>query len=90
MASLSSRGRRRRCTAAPATLFAAEFMGSNNRLHGKVMALENGGADRRRQLEPVGASGRGVSVGEPATAVIRVERLRLTAPRRIIASSYRC
>ncbi|MBX4426213.1 ABC transporter ATP-binding protein, partial [Mycobacterium tuberculosis] len=26
----------------PATLFAAEFMGSNNRLHGKVMALENG------------------------------------------------
>ncbi|MBX4383190.1 sugar ABC transporter ATP-binding protein, partial [Mycobacterium tuberculosis] len=28
----------------PATLFAAEFMGSNNRLHGKVMALENGRA----------------------------------------------
>ncbi len=62
----------------PATLFAAEFMGSNNRLHGKSDgAGERQGADRRRQLEPVGASGRGVSVGEPATAVIRVERLRL-------------
>ncbi|UNB78350.1 hypothetical protein MJK72_16805 [Klebsiella pneumoniae] len=38
----------------PATLFAAEFMSSNNRLLGKVMALENAGprgADRRRQLE---------------------------------------
>ncbi len=44
----------------PATLFAAEFMGSNNRLHGKVMALENGRARiEGRQLEPVGASGRG-------------------------------
>ncbi len=44
----------------PATLFAAEFMGSNNRLHGKVMALEKRqGADRRRQLEPVGRAGRG-------------------------------
>lgn len=62
----------------PATLFAAEFMGSNNRLHGKVMALENG----RARIEGAswslwGRAGEGVSVGEPATAVIRVERLRL-------------
>ncbi|EEW39602.1 ABC transporter, ATP-binding protein [Klebsiella pneumoniae subsp. rhinoscleromatis ATCC 13884] len=62
----------------PATLFAAEFMGSNNRLHGKVTALENG----RARVEGAswtlwGRAGEGVSVGEPATAVIRVERLRL-------------
>ena len=62
----------------PATLFAAEFMGSNNRLHGKVMALENG----RARIEGAswslwGRAGEGVSFGEPATAVIRVERLRL-------------
>ncbi|PKE37967.1 lipase, partial [Klebsiella pneumoniae] len=62
----------------PATLFAAEFMGSNNRLHGKVMALENG----RARIEGAswslwGRAGEGVSVGEPATAVIRVERLQL-------------
>ncbi|HDS4948317.1 ABC transporter ATP-binding protein [Klebsiella aerogenes] len=62
----------------PATLFAAEFMGSNNRLHGKVTALENG----RARVEGAswalwGGAGEGVSVGQPATAVIRVERLRL-------------
>ncbi|ENR9726140.1 ABC transporter ATP-binding protein [Klebsiella aerogenes] len=62
----------------PATLFAAEFMGSNNRLHGKVTALEDG----RARVEGAswalwGRSGEGVSVGQPATAVIRVERLRL-------------
>ena len=62
----------------PATLFAAEFMGSNNRLHGKVTALENG----RARVEGAswalwGRAGEGISVGQPATAVIRVERLRL-------------
>ncbi|EMN0594929.1 ABC transporter ATP-binding protein [Klebsiella aerogenes] len=62
----------------PATLFAAEFMGSNNRLHGKVTALEDG----RARVEGAswalwGRAGEGVSAGQPATAVIRVERLRL-------------
>ncbi|MDQ8581813.1 ABC transporter ATP-binding protein [Klebsiella aerogenes] len=62
----------------PATLFAAEVMGSNNRLHGKVTALENG----RARVEGAswalwGRAGEGVSIGQPATAVIRVERLRL-------------
>ncbi|EPS4514576.1 TPA: ABC transporter ATP-binding protein [Klebsiella aerogenes] len=62
----------------PATLFAAEFMGSNNRLHGKVTALEDG----RARVEGAswalwGRAGEGVSVGQPATAVIRVERLHL-------------
>jgi iron(III) transport system ATP-binding protein len=62
----------------PTTLFAAEFMGSNNRLRGKITALENG----RARIEGAswalwGMAGEGVSVGQQATAVIRVERLRL-------------
>ncbi|MCI1032862.1 ABC transporter ATP-binding protein [Raoultella terrigena] len=62
----------------PTTLFAAEFMGSNNRLRGKVTALENG----RARIEGAswalwGMAGEGLSVGQQATAVIRVERLRL-------------
>ncbi len=61
----------------PATLFAAEFMGSNNRLHGKVMALENGRARIEGASWSLWGRAGGVSVGEPATAVIRVERLRL-------------
>ena len=64
----------------PKTLFAAEFMGSNNRLHGTVSALENG----RARIEGaswalLGMAGEGVSVGEEATAVIRVERLRIAS-----------
>ncbi|MDU2541707.1 MAG: ABC transporter ATP-binding protein [Klebsiella sp.] len=74
----------------PATLFAAEFMGSNNRLHGKVTALENG----RARVEGAswtlwGRAGEGVSVGEPATAVIRVERLRLDFPLRAYGTALR-
>ncbi len=61
----------------PATLFAAEFMGSNNRLHGKVMALENGRARIEGASWSLWGERARVSVGEPATAVIRVERLRL-------------
>ncbi|WP_045858742.1 ABC transporter ATP-binding protein [Raoultella terrigena] len=62
----------------PTTLFAAEFMGSNNRLRGKITALENG----RARIEGAswalwGMAGEGLSVGQQATAVIRVERLRL-------------
>ncbi|MRT51324.1 MULTISPECIES: ABC transporter ATP-binding protein [unclassified Raoultella] len=62
----------------PATLFAAEFMGSNNRLHGKITALVDG----RARIEGAswalwGMAGDRVSVGQEATAVIRVERLQL-------------
>ncbi|STR70585.1 ABC transporter ATP-binding protein [Raoultella ornithinolytica] len=64
----------------PATLFAAEFMGSNNRLHGKITDVMDG----RARIEGASwalwgiADGR-VSVGQEATAVIRVERLCLGA-----------
>ncbi|HGO5401015.1 TPA: ABC transporter ATP-binding protein [Klebsiella oxytoca] len=64
----------------PRTLFAAEFMGSNNRLHGTVTDLDNG----RARIEGAswalwGMAGEGVSVGAEATAVIRVERLRIAS-----------
>ncbi|MGY5955794.1 ABC transporter ATP-binding protein [Kosakonia sp. BK9b] len=62
----------------PSTLFTAEFMGSNNRLHGKVTDVSNG----RARIEGAkwslwGLAGTGVTVGQEATAVIRVENLRL-------------
>ena len=62
----------------PTTLFTAEFMGSNNRLPGKVVAREG---DRARiegkDWALWGKAGAGVQVGQEGTAVIRVERVRL-------------
>ncbi|WP_034916936.1 ABC transporter ATP-binding protein [Erwinia sp. 9145] len=63
----------------PSTLFTAEFMGSNNRLPGRVTACDNG----RAKIEGAGWSlwgkaGEGVSVGQEGIAVIRVERVRLS------------
>ena len=60
----------------PAKLFAAEFMGSNIRLEGKL--LENSGG--RATLEVMGERLTGVSrtkatAGEKATGVIRIERV---------------
>lgn len=63
----------------PSTLFTAEFMGSNNRLHGKVTEVSNGRARiEGAQWALWGVAGPGVSAGQVATAVIRVESLRLT------------
>ncbi len=60
----------------PATLFAAEFMGNNNRLEGTLS--ENSGP--RAVIEVAGSRIEGVartpaSTGEKATAVIRIERM---------------
>jgi iron(III) transport system ATP-binding protein len=62
----------------PATLFAAEFMGSNNRLEGTL--VENAGD--RAVIEVMGVRLEGLartqaSIGEKATGVIRLEKLRL-------------
>jgi iron(III) transport system ATP-binding protein len=61
----------------PATLFAAEFMGSNNRLDGKL--VENSGG--RATLELFGDRLNGIShtkaaAGGKATGIIRIERVR--------------
>jgi len=63
---------------APATRFTAEFMGSNNRLDGKVTRVVDGKA----RIEGAhwslwGVAGAGVSEGQDATAIARVESLRL-------------
>jgi iron(III) transport system ATP-binding protein len=61
----------------PATLFAAEFMGSNNRLEGRLMEKANG----RATIEVLGELLTGVArtrsgVGEKAVGIIRLERMR--------------
>ena len=63
----------------PATLFCAEFMGSNNRLQGQVTELRDGMAHVQGEDWSVwGRAGEGVREGQPAVAVIRVEQVRLT------------
>ena len=61
----------------PATLFAAEFMGSNNRLDGKL--VENSGG--RATIELFGERLTGIArtkaaAGGKATGIIRIERVR--------------
>ncbi len=61
----------------PATRFAAEFMGVNNRLEGKLVALENG----RATMEVFGERITGMarthsSVGSESVGIIRLERVR--------------
>ena len=62
----------------PRTQFTAEFMGSNNRLPGKVAEL----ADGRARIEGEGWSlwghtGDTVKVGDAANGIIRLERTRM-------------
>jgi len=62
----------------PKTLFTAEFMGSNNRLHGKITELRDGKARIEGKGWALwGMAGEGVQHGQDATAVIRVERVKL-------------
>ena len=61
----------------PASLFAAEFMGSNNRLEGKLVERANG----RATLEVFGERLTGVArtkaaPGDKAVGIIRLERMR--------------
>jgi iron(III) transport system ATP-binding protein len=62
----------------PSTLFAAEFMGSNNRLEG--ILVEN--ADKRAVIEIMGVRLEGLArttaaIGDKATGVIRLEKVML-------------
>ncbi len=61
----------------PASLFAAEFMGSNNKLEGKLVERANG----RATIEVLGERLTGVAhtqaaPGDKATGIIRLERMR--------------
>ncbi|CAB3914908.1 ABC transporter ATP-binding protein [Achromobacter sp. ACM04] len=62
----------------PSTLFTAEFMGSNNRLDGKVTEVRDGQARiEGRGWSLWGKASPGVAQGQDGTAVIRVEQVRL-------------
>jgi iron(III) transport system ATP-binding protein len=61
----------------PTTMFSAEFMGSNNRIEGKL--VENTGARATIELFGERLSGIGrtkTAIGEKATGIIRIERVR--------------
>jgi iron(III) transport system ATP-binding protein len=62
----------------PDTLFTAEFMGSNNRLPGQV--LQRDGAQVRLQVDGAILNGcaRGSLAGDTATALIRLEQVRIS------------
>jgi iron(III) transport system ATP-binding protein len=63
---------------APASLFCAEFMGSNNRLSGKVVEVSASHAQIRGEGYTIrGRAGAGLVQGADATAVIRVEQVRV-------------
>ena len=62
----------------PATLFAAEFMGNNNRLEGTLVEKD----DQRAVIEMMGLQLEGLArtsaaIGEKATGVIRLEKVML-------------
>ncbi|HET9716928.1 MAG TPA: ABC transporter ATP-binding protein [Pseudolabrys sp.] len=61
----------------PATLFAAEFMGSNNRLDGKLIANSGGRATIEIFGTPIiGVARTAATPGAKVTGIIRVERVR--------------
>ncbi len=61
----------------PTTLFAAEFMGSNNRLEGRLVEKANGHATMDVFGERItGMARTQASVGEAAVGIIRLERMR--------------
>ncbi|MFZ6655129.1 ABC transporter ATP-binding protein [Undibacterium sp. TJN19] len=62
----------------PHTLFTAEFMGSNNKLKGKVVQRDGEFASVNVKGEILKASVRGKDTGEEVTAIIRLEKVRIT------------
>ena len=62
----------------PATLFTADFMGSNNRLAGRVADVSDGHARLVGDgWELRGTAMKSAKAGESGTAMIRIERIRL-------------
>src|SRR6187551_438715 len=71
----------------PATRFAAEFMGSNNRLDGRLVEAANGRATLELFGEPITGKARtSAAYGAEAAGIIRIERVRCVSspgPNRI-------
>jgi len=62
----------------PNTLFTAEFMGSNNKLKGKIVQRNGDTATISVNGEQLKATVRGKDVAEEVTAIIRLEKVRIT------------
>ena len=62
---------------APDTLFTAEFMGSNNRLPAQVVQRNGSGARLQVGGRELNATARGLGAGTDASALIRVEEVRI-------------
>ena len=63
----------------PDTLFTAEFMGSNNRLPGKVTSRDGSRVSLRIDGAPMQGVARGVNIGLDVTTMIRVEEVKVSA-----------
>ena len=63
---------------APETLFAAEFMGSNNKLPVQVLAREGSRATILAEGALLQGTARGSNTGSDATAIIRLEQVRIS------------
>lgn len=75
----------------PSTLFTAEFMGSNNRLEGKVTEVRDGRARiEGRGWALWGKAGEGVSAGQDGTAVIRLNKCAWRTTPTATTSTCRC
>jgi iron(III) transport system ATP-binding protein len=61
----------------PDTLFTAEFMGSNNRLPAQVVQRNGSGARLQVGGRELNATARGLGAGAEASALIRVEEVRI-------------
>jgi iron(III) transport system ATP-binding protein len=62
---------------APDTLFTAEFMGSNNRLPAQMVQRNGSGARLQVGGRELNATARGLGEGKDASALIRVEEVRI-------------
>ncbi|GGX39460.1 ABC transporter ATP-binding protein [Undibacterium squillarum] len=62
----------------PHTLFTAEFMGSNNKLRGRVLQRDGDNAVIEVNGRQLNATVRGASMAQDATAIIRVEKVRIS------------
>jgi iron(III) transport system ATP-binding protein len=62
----------------PDTLFTAEFMGSNNRLRGKIIQRNGGSVTLDVDGTTMTGTARGTNVGTDITAMIRLEQVRIS------------
>jgi iron(III) transport system ATP-binding protein len=62
----------------PDTLFTAEFMGSNNRLPGKVVSRNGAGVQLQVEGMAMQGTARGTNIGNDVQPLIRVEEVRIS------------